>query len=202
MAMMTGYTAPVVTGETTSAKEYLMRVIRAFGVTVNMRDEPMDAEITEDKLVDDFSIDHHQKALDKATAELDRLRALTARQWFVAAWPHLGYTYSSIEWRSQRMDSQRRVAYMLDEIKAWDPPEAYDEVKKFAMDQLMQTLKSNQSRLSEPYWQNAISYRKSTLEYAERDVVYHAEKLANAKARNAERLQFFRDFVESISALD
>lgn len=134
--MPTGYTAKVAEGTVTELEPFALQLARGMGALVVMRDEPWDAPIP-DKLP--YS-DYYEKKLDECERELDRVEAMSTTD---AALAQSEEIEKATEYRAtyqQNMhDKEKRYTDMITKVKAWEG--APEGIKKFALDQLNESLK-------------------------------------------------------------
>lgn len=71
--MPTGYTVFIEDGEITNAKDFLMLCARAFGVAIDMREEPLSKPMPKEFKPSTY----HLERLEEERRELDRLRSMT-----------------------------------------------------------------------------------------------------------------------------
>ena len=140
--MPTSYTAPIYEGEENfTFKKFAMRCARNFGALIEMRGEPLDAEIDFDKC---FQPSDYKKALERVEKEYQEFldNPPTAEE--------LGKKYDEkvnndfekfLERRESRKVLQERYAAMLEQVKAWEPPtEEHNNLKEFMISQLPRSM--------------------------------------------------------------
>lgn len=141
--MPTGYTAPIYEGEENfTFKKFAMRCARNFGALIEMRGEPLDAEIDFDKCFQPS--DYYKKALERVEKEYQEFldNPPTAEE--------LGKKYDEkvnndfkkfLERKESRKVLQERYAAMLEQVKAWEPPtEEHNGLKEFMIRQLQESV--------------------------------------------------------------
>ena len=141
--MPTSYTAPIYEGEENfTFKKFAMRCARNFGALIEMRGEPLDAEIDFDKCFQPS--DYYKKALERVEKEYQEFldNPPTAEE--------LGKKYDEkvnndfekfLERRESRKVLQERYAAMLEQVKAWEPPtEEHNNLKEFMISQLQRSM--------------------------------------------------------------
>lgn len=141
--MPTGYTAPIYEGEENfTFKKFAMRCARNFGALIEMRGEPLDAEIDFDKCFQPS--DYYKKALERVEKEYQEFldNPPTAEE--------LGKKYDEkvnndfkkfLEQKESRKALQERYAAMLEQVKAWEPPtEEHNGLKDFMISQLQESM--------------------------------------------------------------
>lgn len=141
--MPTSYTAPIYEGEENfTFKKFAMRCARNFGALIEMRDEPLDAEIDFDKCFQPS--DYYKKALERVEKEYQEFldNPPTAEE--------LGKQYDEkvnndfekfLKRKESRKVLQERYAAMLEQVKAWEPPtEEHNGLKGFMISQLHRSM--------------------------------------------------------------
>jgi hypothetical protein len=137
--MSTGYICSIVDGEGISFKDFVLKCARAFGATIDMRDEPIDKPIP-----DEFkaSTSYHDKMLSKAKKELARLKAMSIEEAEAGAMEEYKVMVAE-EKRSIKCDAEQRDKYnaMLKQVKDWEPPSRdHDNLKKFMITQITESI--------------------------------------------------------------
>lgn len=141
--MPTSYTAPIYEGEENfTFTKFAMRCARNFGALIEMRGEPLDAEIDFDKCFQPS--DYYKKALERVEKEYQEFldNPPTAEE--------LGKKYDEkvnndfekfLERKESRKVLQERYAAMLEQVKVWDPPtEEHNGLKEFMISQLQESM--------------------------------------------------------------
>lgn len=141
--MPTGYTAPIYEGEENfTFKKFVMRCARNFGALVEMRGEPLDAEIDFDKLFQPS--DYYKKALERVEKEYQEFLDNPPTE------EKLGEEYDKkvnndfekfLEQSKMKEALQVRYAAMLEQVKAWEPPtKEHNNLKEFMISQLQESM--------------------------------------------------------------
>ena len=141
--MPTGYTAPIYEREENfTFKKSAMRCARNFGALIEMRGEPLDAEIDFDKCFQPS--DYYKKALERVEKEYQEFldNPPTAEE--------LGKKYDEkvnndfekfLERKESRKALQEIYTAMLEQVKAWEPPtEEHNGLKEFMIRQLQESV--------------------------------------------------------------
>ena len=141
--MPTGYTAPIYEREENfTFKKFAMRCARNFGALIEMRGEPLDAEIDFDKCFQPS--DYYKKALERVEKEYQEFldNPPTAEE--------LGKKYDEkvnndfekfLERKESRKALQEIYTAMLEQVKAWEPPtEEHNGLKEFMIRQLQESV--------------------------------------------------------------
>lgn len=173
--MATGYTYRVVEGLTTTLEQFALHAATSF---------VYDCSVLPEKFEND-DLEYHKERLDDAKAELKALRALKT----VAAQQAYGQkiiadsivrTEKSVE----RLKAQRdRILSMQKQVKAWKPLKTVQNVKKYMLEQLTETLRTDcdvdyykreviRLRAADPldYYKNALKYAVQTIDHAKKQI--------------------------------
>ena len=133
--MPTGYTAGVESGEMTEFRDYLLTCARAFGALIDLRDQPLSADLPE-------KLEPHTKYYDEQIpvleARIAEIRALTPDQALtvsLAANDEIRASRRKYEADDQiRLD---RYAAMRSQVEAWEPPTPeHVGLKEFMLQQI------------------------------------------------------------------
>jgi hypothetical protein len=198
--MPTGYTADIKDG--ISFETYAMNCARAFGACITLRDEPSGG----DRIPDVFEAsDYHQRAADKARAELHALLAMTPddhRQAAAKAWEEAEAT------RLRILEDRRRIrtAYetMLERVNAWNPPTPdHVELHCFMRTQIEQSIEFD---CDVSHWltpaprPDASTWVADEAQRINRNIEYHEEQHAQELQRAADRTAWVQSLRSSLLA--
>lgn len=199
--MATGYTSSIEKGIT--FKEFALQCARNFGACVEMRDDPMDAEIP-----DEFKpSDYHVKALKAAEAELKKLQDMTEEDKVKAVEKRNADNIES----NKRVIAQKEALLkkyqdMLSQVKRWEPPTPdHVNLKQFMQEQIETSIN----------WDCDSSYGKEEAEpltpgkwYAEQiemaahDITYHTEGYEKECERAKDRSNWVNSLRTSLEEVD
>jgi len=184
--MPTGYTHKVQTGAVTDFPTFALDCARAFGALVHMRDDASDAEIRRSE-----PSSYHAEAIEKATADLTRLRSMTPAE--------IGDAYRAAqkeaeeyrrEYEQRKAAEAHRYRDMIAKAAAWEPPTAdHRELKTFMLSQLRESLEfdcGGSYSPSVPY-EGAQEWWQTQVKKAQRDVDYHRTEQRKEEERCRER---------------
>lgn len=187
--MPTGYTAKIAEG--ISFRQYAMGCARAFGVCIEMRDEPSDVPIHEQFEPSNY----HKDALKAAQDRIAELQAMTDAECDVKAAKELVEQRAEIA-KSIQKSNKLRAKYetMLKCATAFNPPtKDHVEFKKFMCSQIEESIKfdcgtefaeQEQKRLAA---KNGKQWRHEQMAAAHDSIAYHSkhyeEDIARAKDR-------------------
>lgn len=197
----TGYTAPVADGKVTDFATFALACARAFGALAPMRDASPDAPVP-----DRFEpSDHYARELAKARARLEQLGRmspeLAAHNAEEAYQRALG---DHTRYLAGQMETRRRYQAMLDRVHAWTPPSKdHEELKKFMVDQLAESLRFDcEWRPEAPRRLSGREWLEQEIERSERDVKYHATEHGEEIARTARRNTWIAQLRQSLDATE
>lgn len=196
--MPTGYTHCVQKGEVTSFREFAIRCARAFGATIDMRDEPADAEIPERF---EPHTDYHDKALQKARNDLEVYRSMSHEQCAKAA--QSAHVKAVADWKEREAERNRqatRYTNMIAKVEAWEPPSSdHVELKNFMLQQLRQSLDFDCGHVwDRPVAEDPETWRATQIERCERWIKYHEKGRAEEVERTESRNRWLRQLRESL----
>ena len=132
--MPTGYTAGIEDGTITTGKDFLKLCTRAFGIAMDLRDEPLSVP-TPTKFEPNT---YYKDKLEEAKAELEECRKISfeeAKAKMIKSHADRVKMYKSIAERYT--ENNKKYAKVRAEVEAWNPPtlEHYN-LKKFALEQI------------------------------------------------------------------
>jgi hypothetical protein len=187
--MPTGYTAGVADGKITAFQTFALQCARAFGATILMRDDPMDAPIPESFEPSAF----YAGELAKAQDELARLRSLTPDEAARARDDaHAEAVASWIRRVAERTETRNRYNAMLAEVVKWEPPTTeHVALKEFMLQQLHESIRfdCNDSWDAEPTKPSAHEWLADRIKRAEDNIerytTEHANEVERTQGRNA-----------------
>lgn len=201
--MPTGYTSDVSTGEITTLKAYALRCARAFGATVQFRDDPLDldleAEIAE---LGSDDIRCHTRRLAEAKQDLKRIKNMPLGELKEEAEKENAEELLRYE-ETVREEAEELARYqaMIDKVEAWEAPTPdHYELKNFMLSQLRESIQFDcgSSRFP-PTPMTPAEYYASKLEHATRQIHYHETALAKAIEQANTRRKWLTDLIESVT---
>ncbi len=183
--MPTGYTAGILDGKITTFPQFAKQCMRAFGATIHMRDDDMDAEITPRT-----PSDYHIKEIERANQLLKDAEILSDKVIVENRKKELEkdkeYHLKAIA--KKKIDA-KKMNNILKDVKKWQPPTSdHIGIKDFMIDQIEKTIdfdckidyhdKALIKIKTEQLNINASEIRKQIIEQAKENLVYHnAENL-------------------------
>ena len=132
--MPTGYTAGIEDGRITTGKDFLRLCTRAFGVAIDLKDEPLSVP-TPTKFEPDT---YYKKRLEEEKTNLEKYKRMS----FEDAKAEMIRSYADRVDMYRRMaegsiERNKKYAKVRAEVEAWVPPtEKHLNLKKFALEQI------------------------------------------------------------------
>lgn len=132
--MPTGYTAGIEDGKITTGKDFLKLCTRAFGIAMNVRDEPLSVP-TPTKFEPST---YYKDRFEEAKAQLEKCRKMSfeeAKTKMIKSHEDRVKMYKSIAERY--IENNKKYAKVRAEVETWIPPtlEHYN-LKRFALEQI------------------------------------------------------------------
>lgn len=203
--MPTGYTAFIEDGEITTGKEFLLLCSRAFGVAVDIKEEPLNIP-TPMKFEPNT---YHKERLDEALKELNKIVDMT----FEDAYEEMKMAFDSEKQRNlenARKSIRKNETYdrIRKEVENWNPPTSeHIGIKNFALEQIDKS-KDSQKYIDEYLkWENKEFYgsKKTVDEYIREklrscnwNIDYHSKSWDEEVRRAADKTKFMKEFVLSL----
>ena len=132
--MPTGYTAWIEDGRITTGKDFLKLCTRAFGIAIELKDEPLSVP-TLTKFEPDT---YYKKRLEDEIANYEKLNAMSfedTKAEILRAYADRINMYKTMLENSLKRNKQ--YAKVRAEVEAWNPPtEEHRELKEFALKQI------------------------------------------------------------------
>ena len=213
--MPTGYTQQIIDGTVKTPKEFLHLCLRNFGVCISLRDEPLNpqGDYTESikKWYQD-SIGYLNKSLENAKKEYARISNLSdddLYEMYVKKFTDDRNYYQKRTDEAKKQNAKYQSFY--DAIKNWDCSEEFNNIKKFALNQI------DISKEAEDYYADELSkemltkeefiadgkceYKEELLKATESDVEYNQERLDHITKDMNDTLAFYERFKKEIDKL-
>ena len=132
--MPTGYTAYIEDGDITTGKEFLKLCTRAFGIAIDLKDEPLSVPTPTHFEPDTYYKERYEKALEDFN-EANNLTFDNAKIQMKAAYEKRISDYKSFAEKESLMNE--KYAKVRKEVEEWIPPtEEHQSLKKFALEQI------------------------------------------------------------------
>lgn len=206
--MPTGYTAHIEDGSITTGKEFLLVCSRAFGVAVDLRDEPLSVPTPTHFEPNEY----YKKRYENAEKELKEFKALSLEQ---------VRSKMRSEHEKQVQDAESNIARMTEinrkyksvrrQIEAWDPPTVeHIGIKEFALSQIDECVYSYsmfecyRKVISEPFCDDdnaVITYSAEHTKWLEQDAARAKDAYEKEVERAKQKTQFMKVFVESLESM-
>jgi hypothetical protein len=192
--MPTGYTYGIEDGTITTFPAFAVLCARAFGATITMRDEPLDAPIP-----DEFQpSEYHAKALERARERLAEVRVLPVEDAEARALAEYdAAVISHRAYEEEQAVKAARYAAMRAKVAAWTPPTPeHTGVKTFMLEQIDISVSTYVSPA--PVRRTGAEWIADEIETAMRDIAYHTKHDAEERERAASRTAWVRALRDSL----
>ncbi len=194
--MPTGYTAFIEDGEITNAKDFLMLCARAFGVAIDMREEPLSKPMPKEFKASTY----HLERLEEERRELDRLRSMTMDE--VHEQNEAEYQ-RSVAVRKEILEEKKaikdRYIAILNDVKAWTPPTTeHNGLKEFAIEQIEMCLPDLSYYDREPVRVSDQEWIRTRIESCQKSIQRHKEGWDEECERVASRNKWLADLRGSL----
>lgn len=190
--MPTGYTAKLYEGAEQSFEEFVWSCVRAMGVAVTMRDDPLDKPVPERFGGHDS---YYEKRIAEHEAEWARLENMSLTDCDDAAELEYETERGRVE-EANRKDAELRSRYesMLAQVLAWEPPTTEHEgLKKFMADQLTESIRFDTGHhRSLPSKKTGTEWRRERIERLTSDLEYARKHLHEERERAEGRNDWLR----------
>ena len=212
--MPTGYTQQIIDGTVKTPKEFLHLCLRNFGVCISMRDMPLDTpQVDYTEYIKRYyqdTIGYYSKTLENAKKEYARISNLSdddLYEMYVKKFSDNRDYYQKRTDVTKKQNAKYQSFY--DAIENWDCSEEFNNIKKFALDQI------DISKDDEDYYADELSkemltkeefisegkYKEELLKATESDVEYNQERLDHVTKDMNDTLAFYERFKKEIDKL-
>lgn len=207
--MPTGYTVYIEDGDITTGKQFLLLCSRAFGIAVDIRDEPLSVP-TPTRFEPNK---YYKDAYIRTANELNRLRNISID----AARQNMRNEYykrvKHAKAQIKRMEEiNQRYQKVKDQILKWDPPtEGHARIKEFAIDQINMCINPKESfeyyknLIDTPFDDSDEAVRSHIFEMIEllmKDMTrykkYYDEEVISA----SNKTRFMKEFIDSLEEIE
>lgn len=132
--MPTGYTAHIEDGEITTGKEFLKLCTRAFGVAIDVKDEPLSTPTPSSFEPSPF----YKESYDRALKKLEEVNKMTFDEAKIKMRADYEKRISDYKHYAERETAMNeKYAKVRKEVEEWIPPtEEHEGLKKFALEQI------------------------------------------------------------------
>lgn len=132
--MPTGYTAYIEDGDITTGKEFLKLCTRAFGIAIDLKDEPLSVLTPTHVIPDAYYKERYEKALEKLN-KVNNLTFEEAKIQMKTAYERRISDYK--RYAEKEIAMNQKYAKVRKEVEEWIPPtEEHQGLKKFALEQI------------------------------------------------------------------
>lgn len=204
--MPTGYTAGILDGKITTFPQFAKLCMRAFGATIHMRDEDMDAKITP-RVPSDYYLDEIEQAkqLLKDAYNLSDEDIIKRKEEELEESKE--YHLKAIE---KAIIDLKNMNNILKDVKKWQPPTSeHTGIKDFMISQIEETIewdcktKYHSEALEKIELElstiDASEIRKAMIKQAEKDFDYSTKNYNEELERCNGSNKWVADFLESLS---
>jgi hypothetical protein len=194
--MPTGYTADIEKG--ISFEKFALNCARAFGALIEMRDDPMDAQIPKSFKPSTY----HQERLAEAKRELEKIKKMTPKEADAEA---KSYYEKELASHQKNLAAKRatkdKYQKMLEQVQSWTPPSPdHEELKTFMLEQIYQSIDFDCSEkyMDAPKKISGKEWKSIHLDSAKRDIEYHTKGWAEEVERVESRNKWIKQLRESL----
>ena len=213
--MPTGYTQQIIDGTVKTPREFLHLCLRNFGICISLRDEPLNPQGDYTESIKKYyqdTIGYLNKALENAKKEYARISNLSdddLYEMYVKKFTDNRNYYQKRTDEAKKQNAKYQSFY--DAIKSWDCSEEFNNIKKFALDQI------DDSKEPEDFYKDELTkkmltkkefisdgkyeYKENLLKNAEQDVNYKQERLDSIIKNMNDALAFYEQFKKEIEKL-
>ena len=203
--MPTGYTAYIEDGDITTGKDFLMLCSRAFGVAIDVRDEPLSVPTPTHFEPDPY----YQKRYEDSVKELQVVKNMS----FTEARDHMRAEHTSRVERAKRQlkmmeEINKKYENVSRQVEAWVPPsDEHNGIKEFALKQIDMCVYT--PMMFDAYRDDVTSeldesdeavqkYMDELIKLSEDDVKRAKERYEAEVERAKQRTSFMQAFIESL----
>jgi hypothetical protein len=203
--MPTGYTVGILDGKITTFPQFAKQCMRAFGATIHMRDDDMDAEY-----IPRTPSDYHTKEIEKAKQLLKDVETLPNETIITNKKAQLEESRKNhVESIEKAKVGVKAMNDILKDVHKWQPPTPkHNGLKKFMIEQIVKTIdfdckidyhNEHLAKIElELLSLNADEIRKEIKAKAKKDFEYHTREY-NADVQRCEQSnQWVAELIESL----
>ena len=203
--MPTGYTAHIEDGEITTGKEFLRLCTRAFGIAIDVKDEPLSTPTPSSFEPSPFYKESYDRALKKLE-EVNKMTFDEAKIQMRADYEKRISDYKAYAERETAMNE--KYAKVRKEVEEWIPPtEEHEGLKKFALEQI------NMSMTKQKYIDECLEkskeefddsdeavqdYINDIVDYYQRDIESSYKSWQEELERTRSKNEWMTKFLESL----
>lgn len=203
--MPTGYTAYIEDGEITTGKEFLTLCTRAFGVAIDLKDEPLSIPTPRHTEPDSW----YENAYKRAQKTLKEAQSMSFED---AKKTLIGNYEDNIQYYTKRVKEltslKDRYDKIRNEVEQWVPPtDDHKELKKFALAQIdmcnieekeINRYKERSRQELDDSDEAVKKYISSCISYCQQEVDNAYKRWQDELKRVSERNEWMDKFIESV----
>lgn len=203
--MPTGYTSYIEDGEITTGKDFLKLCTRAFGVAVDLKDEPLSVPTPEFIEPDRYYEDKYNEALEKLKSFINMSKEDIKKEMKEKHDKDIEYYKRYLDKANSRNKKYEKVRK---EVEDWNPPTPeHVSLKKFALEQIdmcmesQTTIDSYAHRIKKEFDDSdeaVEKYIKTTADNHRRNIDWFLEKWIEALKSVKEKNEWMRQFLNSL----
>lgn len=203
--MPTGYTVYIEDGEITTGKDFLKLCTRAFGVTIDLRDEPLSVPTPSSFEPSPF----YKESYDRALKKLEEVNNMSFNEAKIQMRADYEKTISDYKNYAEReIAMNEKYAKVRKEVEEWIPPtEEHEGIKKFALEQIDMCI-TKQEYIDE-YLEKSKeefddsdeavqNYINDIVDYYQRDIERSYESWQKELERTRSKNEWMTKFLESL----
>lgn len=195
--MPTGNTAPVLDGEVTELRDYLLIIGKNFGAFITQREESGPAKLLAE------TESYYVKRLSELNAELDALLFMTDGEAVEACREDFKCQMTSHEKRiAEDQRTRDRYNSMIEKVEAWEPAEGQESVKEYALAQLRESLDFDTFKNIDDYKpqpvEDVAEWHGERVASVRQSLVRATQHLADDEKRDRERRDWSDKFFASL----
>ena len=203
--MPTGYTAHIEDGEITTGKEFLRLCTRAFGIAIDVKDEPLSTPTPSSFEPSPFYKESYDRALKKLE-EVNKMSFDEAKIQMKADYEKRISDYKAYAERETAMNE--KYAKVRKEVDEWIPPtEEHEGLKKFALEQIDMCVTKQQ--YIDEYFEKSKeefddsdeavqNYINNIVDYYQRDIERSYKSWQEELERTRSKNEWMTKFLESL----
>ena len=203
--MPTGYTAHIEDGEITTGKEFLRLCTRAFGIAIDVKDEPLSTPTPSSFEPSPFYKESYDRALKKLE-EVNKMTFDEAKIQMRADYEKRISDYKAYAERETAMNE--KYAKVRKEVEEWIPPtEEHEGLKKFALEQIDMSI--TKQKYIDEYLEKSKeefdgsdeavkNYINDIVDYYQRDIKRSYKSWQEELERTRSKNEWMTKFLESL----
>lgn len=207
--MCTGYTYTIENGTCKTPKDFLKLCLKDFGCCIEVRDKSL-ANFNADDFLKEMKnksqSEYSINSLANAEKELEKLLKKSDDEWKKELESRIADTKKKLEESKANYYKESEILnFFINKIKDWNCSEKYENIKKFALEQLSITdptsYKWNEELLNELTNTTVKDYRNSNIKSAMKKVDYCKERIEDEKKKRDETIEFIEGFLKEIEEI-